>query len=225
VLERKLEIQPLMDRGLSVTEEIRLNLQDRTETTARELLRELSELSGDDTTPFAVEPHLERGTRSSALEPRPHPDSGEVLDWMAGNLAELEGRVPLTQSIAQEFREQPVQFSLGFSAELRMHYLRLSSPMGDHEEPVPTVLQRTLHDAYADAPLRLHHNPSVSAQRRHWRIAVATGLLLPTDVAEWPTLDRLHSRLTRLAEAADDLEWRLREMSQVRQDLTYEEVR
>jgi hypothetical protein len=181
---------------------------------------------------------------------------------MAGNLAELEGRVPLTQSIAKEFRdapepdrafpaltnlavvrrngrshvvdpevengefrEQPVQFSLGFSAELRMHYLRLSSPMGDHEEPVPTVLQRTLHDAYADAPLRLHHNPGVSAQRRHWRIAVATDLLLPTDVAEWPTLDRLHSRLTRLAEAADDLEWRLREMSQVRQDLTYEEVR
>ncbi|GEM_PF-4867036 len=262
VLERKLEVQPLMDQGLSVTEEIRLNLQDRAETTARELLRELSDLTGDDTTPFPVEPHLERGTRSGALEPRPHPDSGQLLDWMASKLAELEGRVPLTQSIAKEFREasepdrafpaltnlavvrrkgrshlvdpkteagefreQPVQFSLGFSAELRMHYLRLSSPMGDHAEPVPTVLQRTLHDAYADAPLRLHHNPGVSAQRRHWRIAVATDLLLPADVAEWPTLDRLHSRLTQLAEAADDLEWRLREMSQLRQDLTYEEVR
>jgi hypothetical protein len=35
----------------------------------------------------------------------------------------------------------------------------------------------------------------------------------------------VHDRLTQLAEAADDLEWRLREMSQVRQDLTYEEVR
>jgi hypothetical protein len=35
VLERKLEVQPLMDQGLSVTEEIRLDLQDRSETTAR----------------------------------------------------------------------------------------------------------------------------------------------------------------------------------------------
>lgn len=262
VLKRKLEVQPVMDKGLSVSEDIRLDLDRRSDETARELLDELSQLTSDEATPFPVERHLENGRYAEALKPKRHASAAKLADWLTQKCRELEQDVPLTQPIADEFaksdnarlralpaltdiavsriddtsevvdprqadgefREQPIQIDVGFVAALRTHYLRFASPLGDHQEPIPTELQRALHADYADAPLRLHFDPEKSSQRRQWRLMISTDVALPVQPEEWPSTDRLHGRIVELAEAADDLEWRLLELAELRQDLTYEEV-
>jgi superfamily II DNA or RNA helicase len=259
VLQRKLEVQPLMDKGLSVARDIQLQLDRRAEKTARALLRELSELTSDETTPFPVERHLEGGAHSNALEPMHHPTADELTEWLSNNFERVEKKAPLLQPVSDSFdggaisdtgvltnlavkpndgtstvvapnstednyREQPIRIALAFSPKVKRHYLRFSTPLGNHDEHVAAALQQRLHRDYGEAPARLIYDPSISASRSHWRISLTTDLLIANEPHEWPDPMYITARITRLAEIADELEWRLQDINSILQDLTYEDL-
>lgn len=104
VLKRKLEVQRLMDSGLSVTDEIRLDLDTRSEDTARAVLDRLSELDSKDTTPFPADHHLEEGTANEILQPSPHPSPRTLIEWLTDLFGKLEEEIPLTQPIADSIQ-------------------------------------------------------------------------------------------------------------------------